>query len=111
MSPVRAGQLREEITYQSFTDVANGSGGFTRTVVDGDTVCARVRRKVVRKISEGGKLESAIGYLVSVRRPAPTDVLKGRIKFGARTLQVLGDEEDERGEMTEFTCTEVPADE
>ena len=81
MSPVRAGQLREEITYQSFTDVANGSGGFNRTVVDGDTVCARVRRKVVRKISEGGKLESAIEYDVDVRQPAPVDVLKGRIKF------------------------------
>ena len=111
MSPMRAGQLREEVTFQSFTDVDDGAGGFDRTVVDGDTVRARVVRKVQTKQFEGGKIDSAILYEVTVRRKPTTDVLKGQLKFGTRTLEILGDERDERGEMTKLTCVEVPADE
>lgn len=111
MSPVKAGDLRDCVIFQKSTDVDDGSLGFTTTFADtGDELFAKVSRRHFPLGFDSQHNESGIEYFVSVRGAPTVDALKMRIRFGTRILRIISEKPDVRGELTEFRCIEVPAD-
>jgi len=78
--------LRHAITIRRYTNVADGSGGFTRTHVDTSTR-ASIQPVSGRETFESMKLEAKVSHKITVRfgvSVKPTD----DIVFGSRLFKV-----------------------
>jgi SPP1 family predicted phage head-tail adaptor len=84
---LRAGDLRQRITFQQKVDVANGRGGFTREWVNLTSAWAAVISQNGREAVINTALQGISTYRITVRwRAGITN--KNRILYGAEELNI-----------------------
>jgi SPP1 family predicted phage head-tail adaptor len=72
MAPAGAGRLRKRATFQSEVQTPDGGGGYALTWSDGPTVWCELVLERGRERVAAGRLDAAIGGVLSVRASSET---------------------------------------
>ena len=106
---ISIGDLRQTISIERRSDIADGGGGFTSSKTTIATMRAVVRPKSLREKVQAEQLEALSSYNIIVRYNATSAAIlhDDTVKYGTKSMNIIGVRNiDERNRFIEIEAVE-----